>query len=40
LRFGLVIPQLGVFGLAVQLGEAAIGRLPVKDASSAAPATF
>jgi len=39
LRFGLVIPQLGVFGLGVQLGEAAVGRLPVKDASSAAPAT-
>jgi len=39
LRRGLVIPQLGIFGLGIQLGEAAVGRLPVKDASSAAPAT-
>ena len=37
---GRIVPQLGVFGLGVQLGEAAVGRLPVKDASSAAPATF
>jgi hypothetical protein len=34
-----VIPQLRVFGFGVQLGEAAIGWFPVKDASSAAPTT-
>jgi hypothetical protein len=34
-----VIPQLRVFGFGVQLGEAAIGGFPVKDASSAAPTT-
>src|SRR5207248_10095642 len=40
LRRGRIIPQLGVFRLGVQLGEATVGHLPVKDASSAAPATF
>jgi hypothetical protein len=40
LRRGRIVPQLGVFRLGVQLGEAAVGRLPVKDASSAAPTTF
>jgi len=40
LRRGRVIPELRVFRLGVQLGEAPVGRLPVKDASSAAPATF
>ena len=40
LRRGRIIPQLGVLRLGVQLGEAAVGHLPVKDASSAAPATF
>jgi hypothetical protein len=34
-----VIPQLRVFGFGVQLGEAAVGWFPVKDASSAAPTT-
>jgi hypothetical protein len=37
---GRIIPELGVFRLGVQLGEAPVGDLPVKDASSAAPATF
>jgi hypothetical protein len=40
LRRGRIVPQLGVFRLGVQLGEATVGRLPVKDASSAAPTTF
>src|SRR5205823_5545008 len=40
LRRGRIVPQLGVFRLGVQLGEATVGHLPVKDASSAAPATF
>jgi hypothetical protein len=39
LRRGAVVPQLRVFGLAVQLFEAGVGDIPVKDASSAAPAT-
>jgi hypothetical protein len=37
-RLGAV-PQLRIFGFGVQLGEAAIGWFPVKDASSAAPTT-
>jgi hypothetical protein len=40
LRRGRIVPQLGIFRLGVQLGEAPVGCLPVKDASSAAPATF
>jgi hypothetical protein len=39
LRGGRIVPQPGVFGLGVQLGEAAMCNLPVKDASSAAPTT-
>jgi hypothetical protein len=39
LRLGRVVPELGVFRLGVQLGEAAVGDVPVKDASSAAPTT-
>jgi hypothetical protein len=39
LRRRAVVPQLRVFGLAVQLFEAGVGGIPVKDASSAAPAT-
>jgi hypothetical protein len=39
LRLGGVIPELGIFRLGVQLGEAPVGNLPVKDASSAAPTT-
>ena len=34
-----VVPELGIFGEAVQLGEAALGVVPVKDASSAARPT-
>ena len=34
-----VVPQVLILGLRVQLGEAPDRRLPVKDASSAAPAT-
>jgi hypothetical protein len=40
LRGGRIVPQLRVFGLGVQLGQAAVGDVPVKDASSAAPTTF
>jgi len=40
LRLGGVVPQLRVFRLGVQLGQAAVGDVPVKDASSAAPTTF
>ena len=36
---GGIIPQARILGLRVQLGETAIGSLPVKDASSAAPTT-
>jgi hypothetical protein len=39
LRRRRIIPQTGIFGLGVQLGEAAGCGLPVKDASSAAPTT-
>jgi hypothetical protein len=39
LRARLVVPEIGVFGLFVQLGEAAFGGIDVKDASSAARAT-
>jgi hypothetical protein len=35
-----IVPQARVLGLSVQLGEAPGRPLPVKDASSAAPATF
>jgi hypothetical protein len=34
-----IIPQARILGLGVQFGEAAICGLPVKDASSTAPAT-
>jgi hypothetical protein len=34
-----VVPELGVFRLGVQLGEAPVCDVPVKDASSAAPTT-
>jgi hypothetical protein len=40
LRRGRVVPQLWVFRLGVQLRQVPVGRLPVKDASSAAPTTF
>jgi hypothetical protein len=40
LRGGRVVPQARVFDLGVQFGEAPGCRIPVKDASSAAPATF
>ena len=36
---GLVVPEIGVFGLFVQLGEAPFRGIDVKDASSAARAT-
>jgi hypothetical protein len=39
LRLGGLVPQLGVFGLGVQLGQAALGVVPVKDASSTSPTT-
>jgi hypothetical protein len=39
LRRAGIIPQARVLRLGVQLRQAAIGRFPVKDASSAAPAT-
>jgi hypothetical protein len=39
LRLGRVIPELGIFRLGVQLGEAPVGNLPVKDASLAASTT-
>jgi len=39
LRRSGIIPQPRVLGLRVQLGEATVCRLPVKDASSAAPTT-
>ena len=32
-----VVPEIGVFGLGVQFGEAARRRIDVKDASSAVP---
>ena len=35
-----IVPQTRVFNLGVQLGEAPCCGVPVKDASSAAPATF
>ena len=40
LRGGRVIPQPRVFGLGVQLSQTPGRGIPVKDASSAAPATF
>ena len=39
LRDAGIVPQARVLGLGVQLGEAPCCGLPVKDASSAAPAT-
>ena len=39
LRGGGVIPEIGVFGLGVQLVEPPERAIPVKDASSAAPTT-
>ena len=39
LRGGGIVPEVGVFGLRVQLGQAAFGDIPVKDASSAARPT-
>ena len=39
LRGGGVIPQRRVLGAVIQFGEAALGGVPVKDASSAVPAT-
>jgi hypothetical protein len=39
LRARLIVPQIGILGLFVQLGEAALRGLDVKDASSAAKAT-
>ena len=35
-----IIPQPRILGLSIQLGEAAVCSLPVKDASSAAPTTY
>ncbi len=40
LRRGGIVPQQRVLGLGVELGEAPGCAIPVKDASSAAPATF
>jgi hypothetical protein len=40
LRFLGVVPEIGVFGERVQLIQADKGVVVVKDASSAAPATF
>jgi hypothetical protein len=40
LRARRIVPQARILGLRVQLGEAPGRGLPVKDASSAAPATF
>jgi hypothetical protein len=34
-----IVPQLGIFGDLVQFGETGIGRIEVKDASSAARPT-
>ncbi len=34
-----VVPEVGVFGLGVQLGQARLGFVEVKDASSAARST-
>jgi len=39
LRRSGIVPQLRILGLRVQLGEASGRGVPVKDASSAAPAT-
>jgi len=39
LRACRIVPQVRILGLRIQLGEAVICRLPVKDASSAAPTT-
>jgi len=39
LRARLVVPQTGVFGFFIQLGEAARRGIDVKDASSAAEST-
>ena len=30
-----IVPEVGILGLGVQFGEAALGGIPVKDASSA-----
>ena len=40
LRRGRIVPQARIFDLGVQFGEAPGCGIPVKDASSAAPATF
>jgi len=37
--FGRVVPELGILGPGVQLGEPLLRLVPVKDASSAAPGT-
>ena len=39
LRARRVVPEIGVFGLGIQLGEARLGLVEVKDASSAARST-
>jgi hypothetical protein len=39
LRGGGIIPEVGILGARVQLGQASFGDIPVKDASSAARPT-
>ena len=39
LRLGGVVPEFGVLGPVVQLGQTPVREVPVKDASSAAPTT-
>jgi hypothetical protein len=39
LRGGRIVPELGILRLRVQFSEAALGDIPVKDASSAARRT-
>jgi hypothetical protein len=38
LRFGGIVPEIGVFGARVQLGQPLLRDIEVKDASSADPA--
>jgi hypothetical protein len=39
LRGGSIVPELWILGARVQFGEAALGDIPVKDASSAVRST-
>jgi hypothetical protein len=39
LRGGGIVPELRILGARIQFGEAALGDIPVKDASSAVRST-